>query len=79
MGSDPSVDSLAFDLESWGEGQRQGRVLLPTFYMGRFEVTVAQFAAFVFRHWVPCRWTGASTRGATCRAPTEPTTAAGRR
>jgi len=47
MGSDPSVDSLAFDLESWGEEQTQGRVLLPAFYMGRFEVTVAQFAAFV--------------------------------
>lgn len=47
MGSDPTVDSLAFDIEYWGEGRVQATVDLPLFYLGRFEVTVAQYAAFV--------------------------------
>ena len=47
MGSDPSVDTLAFDSERWAPGQVQGAVYLPTFYIGRYEVTVAQFRAFV--------------------------------
>jgi formylglycine-generating enzyme required for sulfatase activity len=55
MGSDPRVDRLAFDLESWGEGTGQGTLDLPTFFIGRFEVTVAQYAAFAAdtRHPVP--------------------------
>jgi len=47
MGSDPSVDPLAFDIERWGDGQVQGTVHLDRFHMGRYEVTVAQYAAFV--------------------------------
>jgi len=46
MGSDPGVDELAFDVEWWGDGRVQGRPDVPTFYIGRFEVTTAQFAAF---------------------------------
>jgi formylglycine-generating enzyme required for sulfatase activity len=42
MGADPSLDPLAFDNERW-----QGTVNVPLFYIGRFEVTVAQFKAFV--------------------------------
>jgi formylglycine-generating enzyme required for sulfatase activity len=47
MGSDPAIDPLAFDNERWGAGRAQGTVDLPTFYIGRYEVTVAQFRAFV--------------------------------
>lgn len=47
MGSDPGVDPLAFDIEWWGDGRVQGTVDLPRFLLGRYEVTVAQFAAFV--------------------------------
>jgi formylglycine-generating enzyme required for sulfatase activity len=42
MGADVSVDPLAFDNERW-----QGTVEVPTFYIGRFEVTIAQYRAFV--------------------------------
>ncbi len=47
MGSDPGRDSLSFDLEWWGDGRVQGQPYVPTFYMARFEVTVAQYAAFL--------------------------------
>lgn len=47
MGSDPSVDPAAFDNERWSEVSAQGQLDLPTFYIGRTEVTVAQYAAFV--------------------------------
>jgi len=47
MGSDPAVDPLAFDVERWSAAQPQGVVDLPTFYIGRYEVTVGQYAAFV--------------------------------
>jgi formylglycine-generating enzyme required for sulfatase activity len=47
MGSDPAVDPLAFDNERWSATARQGTVELPTYYIGRYEVTVAQYAAFV--------------------------------
>ena len=47
MGSDPSVDRLAFDVERWSATSAQGTVDLPSYYIGRYEVTVAQFAAFV--------------------------------
>ena len=49
MGGAPPTDPLAFDNERWtaetADGS-QGTVDLPTFYIGRFEVTVAQFGAF---------------------------------
>ncbi|MDX1495870.1 MAG: SUMF1/EgtB/PvdO family nonheme iron enzyme, partial [Longimicrobiales bacterium] len=49
MGSDPGVDRLAFDIEWWGEGRVQATLELPTFYMARYETTVAQYADFVRR------------------------------
>ena len=47
MGSDPAIDRWAFENERWSHGHAQGTVELPTFYIGRHEVTVAQFRAFV--------------------------------
>lgn len=47
MGNDPRTDALAFDNERWSAGQAQGALDLPAFYIGRYEVTVAQFRAFV--------------------------------
>lgn len=47
MGSDPKVDPRAFENERWSSSSGQGTVDLPAFYIGRFEVTVAQFRAFV--------------------------------
>ena len=47
MGSDPAVDGLAYDNERWDTARAQGTVYLPAFYIGRYEVTVAQLAAFV--------------------------------
>jgi len=46
MGSDPAVDDMAFENERWSAERRQGRVELADYYIGRFEVTVAQFKAF---------------------------------
>ena len=47
MGSDPGRDSLSFNVEWWGNGRVQGQPNLSTFYMARYEVTVAQYAAFL--------------------------------
>jgi len=47
MGSDPAIDTLAYDVERWSADQPQGVVDVPAFFIGRSEVTVAQFAAFV--------------------------------
>ncbi|MDH3206904.1 MAG: formylglycine-generating enzyme family protein [Gemmatimonadota bacterium] len=47
MGSDSAEDPLAYDVERWLATQPQGIVDVPTFYIGRYEVTVAQYAAFV--------------------------------
>jgi len=47
MGSDAAVDTAAFEIERWSSAQAQGTVDLPSFYIGRYEVTVAQYAAFV--------------------------------
>lgn len=47
MGSDPAVDRVAYDNERWSQSEPQGKVELPTFYIERYEVTVAQFGAFV--------------------------------
>lgn len=47
MGSDPAVDPMAFALEQWSPRDLQGRVELDAFYMARYEVTAAQFVAFV--------------------------------
>lgn len=47
MGSDAAVDPQAFETERWSDDRIQGTVDLSTFYIGRFEVTVAQFRAFI--------------------------------
>ncbi|MGE4056155.1 MAG: formylglycine-generating enzyme family protein, partial [Vicinamibacterales bacterium] len=46
MGSDRSVDALAHDNERWPPTGQQALLDLPAFYIGKYEVTVAQFAAF---------------------------------
>lgn len=46
MGSNPLIDPMAFENERWSEGRRQGIVDLPTYYISRYEVTIAQFKAF---------------------------------
>ena len=46
MGSDPAVDRQAFDNERWSADRNQSTVDLPTFAIGRYEVTVAQYRAF---------------------------------
>lgn len=47
MGSDPAFDRQAYENERWSETQRQGTVYLDNFYINRYEVTVAQFRAFL--------------------------------
>jgi formylglycine-generating enzyme required for sulfatase activity len=47
MGSDPAIDRAAYENERWSTTQHQERMELPTYYIGRYEVTVAQFGAFV--------------------------------
>jgi formylglycine-generating enzyme required for sulfatase activity len=47
MGSDPAIDALAFDNEWWPGARPQATLDLPTFFIGRYEVTVAQFGIFV--------------------------------
>ena len=46
MGSNPVLDRLAYENERWSDRQRQGKVYLPAFYIGRYETTIAQFAIF---------------------------------
>lgn len=46
MGADPTTDPDAYDNERWSPTAAQGTVDLPTFYIARHEVTVAQFSAF---------------------------------
>ena len=47
MGGDPTTDAQAFENERWSGAAAQGTVNVPAFLIGRYEVTVAQFAAFV--------------------------------
>jgi len=46
MGSDPRRDPMAYANERWSAQSRQGNPHLPGFYIGRYEVTVAQFNRF---------------------------------
>jgi formylglycine-generating enzyme required for sulfatase activity len=46
MGSDKATDPLAFDNERWSSSEARGTVDLATFFINRYEVTVAQFQAF---------------------------------
>jgi formylglycine-generating enzyme required for sulfatase activity len=47
MGSDQSLDPMAFDNERWSPSQSQGVADLMEFYIARYEVTVAQYQVFV--------------------------------
>jgi len=47
MGSNPAFDRQAYENERWSQSQRQGAVTLPTYYISRYEVTVAQYQAFL--------------------------------
>lgn len=46
MGSNPTLDRMAYENERWSNTRRQGSVALDAFYIGRFEVTVAQYRLF---------------------------------
>ncbi len=46
MGSNPTLDRLAYENERWSNTRRQGLVDLEDFYIARYEVTAAQFSAF---------------------------------
>ncbi len=46
MGADRARDPQAFDNERWSASAGEGTVHVPTFYLSRHEVTVAQFGAF---------------------------------
>ena len=47
MGSNPLRDRMAYENERWSSNQRQGRVTLPDYFIGRLEVTNAQFSAYL--------------------------------
>lgn len=47
MGTDRGRDPLAFDNERWSSTEADGTVQVSTFFLGRSEVTIAQYAAFV--------------------------------
>lgn len=47
MGSDPRVDRMAFENERWSEDRFQGSLDPGPYYIGRYEVTLGQFRAFV--------------------------------
>ena len=46
MGSNPLLDRLAYENERWSSRQRQGEVYLPTFFISRYETTIAQFSVY---------------------------------
>jgi formylglycine-generating enzyme required for sulfatase activity len=46
MGTDISRDPDAFENERWSTTAAEGSVDVPTFYIGRHEVTVGEFASF---------------------------------
>ncbi|MBE66680.1 MAG: hypothetical protein CMQ30_08445 [Gammaproteobacteria bacterium] len=46
MGSNPALDRLAYENERWSSRQRQGEVYLPSFYISRYETTIAQFGVY---------------------------------
>lgn len=47
MGSNPTLDRQAYENERWSNSRRQGTVEIDDYYIGLFEVTAAQFRAFV--------------------------------
>ncbi len=47
MGSNPAIDPMAYGNERWSLTRRQGRPELPSFYIARYETSVAQFVAYL--------------------------------
>ncbi|MSR11154.1 MAG: hypothetical protein EXR84_05055 [Gammaproteobacteria bacterium] len=47
MGSNPALDGMAYENERWSSSQHQGAVDLPGYFIGRYEVTVDQFNAYL--------------------------------
>ena len=47
MGSDPAVDPMAYGNERWSPTRRQGRPELPSYYIARYEASVAQFLDYL--------------------------------
>lgn len=47
MGSNPTIDRMAYANERWSPSARQGKPTLDDFYINKFEVTNAQFALFM--------------------------------
>ena len=47
MGSDPRRDRMAYENERWSPAALQGSVTLPDYFIARFEVSNAQFAAYL--------------------------------
>ena len=46
MGSNPLLDRSAYENERWSSRQRQGEVYLPSFFISRYETTIAQFSVY---------------------------------
>ena len=46
MGSNPRLDRLAYENERWSSRQRQGELYLPSFFISRYETTIAQFSVY---------------------------------
>jgi len=46
FGSNPALDRMAYDNERWSLMRRQGSVDLPDYYIGKYEVTVAQISSW---------------------------------
>lgn len=46
MGADRARDPMAFDNERWSPAQSEGTVDVPAFFIGRHEVTLAEFSKF---------------------------------
>ncbi len=65
MGSDPLRDPMAYANERWSAESRRGRLELPGFYIGRYEVTVAQFNLFARSSARVSRIDGGATHPAT--------------
>jgi formylglycine-generating enzyme required for sulfatase activity len=55
MGSDPASDPLAYDNEFWGDDRARRTLEIAAFFIGRYEVTVEQFRAFVGATGYPAR------------------------
>lgn len=47
MGTSSATDPMAFDNERWSATSTEGTIDVQRFYLGKYEVTVAQFRAFV--------------------------------